>query len=157
MAFKVKKTILTDKGETNEAYIRFSRYDIQKNGDVTFFIEMFLSEREVLDAMPTPNNPNACKNYQIGEAIYIDMKKKVMVTNTHKKNVEIVIPAVLDEDGMIITPERKEYREEDVVEETEMAVPDMTPLTNGTIFAYAYELLKEKLVSLYGEENIEIV
>ena len=33
----------------------------------------------------------------------------------------------------------------------------MTPLTNGTIFEYAYEQLRQKLVPLYGEENIEIV
>ena len=114
MAFKINKTILTDKGETNEAYVRFSRYDVQKNGDVTFFIEMFLSQREVLDAMPTPNNPNACKNAAIGEVIYIDMKKKVKVMATSKRTVEVPVPEERDEDGNIIKLAYKTYREEEV-------------------------------------------
>ena len=155
MAFKINKTILTDKGETNEAYVRFSRYDVQKNGDVTFFIEMFMSQREVLDAMPTPNNPNACKNAAIGDIIYIDMKKKVKILTKNKITTEVLVPEEKDADGNIIKLAHKTYKEEEVEEESEIAVPDMTPLTNGTIFAFAYDKLKEKLVSLYGEENIE--
>lgn len=155
MAFKINKTILTDKGETNEAYVRFSRYDVQKNGDVTFFIEMFMSQREVLDAMPTPNNPNACKNAAIGDMIYIDMKKKVKILTKNKITTEVLVPEEKDADGNIIKLAHKTYKEEEVEEESEIAVPDMTPLTNGTIFAFAYDRLKEKLVSLYGEENIE--
>ena len=102
MAFKINKTILTDKGETNEAYVRFSRYDVQKNGDVTFFIEMFMSQREVLDAMPTPNNPNACKNAAIGDIIYIDMKKKVKILTKNKITTEVLVPEEKDADGNII-------------------------------------------------------
>lgn len=157
MAFKINKTIYTDKGETNEAYVRFSKYEIDKGGEAVFFIEIFLSDREVLEPVLGIYNPNACKNAQIGEAINISLKKTIMVDAPSKRTIETEIPAVLDEDGAIITPARKEYTEEDVVDRVEKAVSDMTPLTNGTIFKYAYEKLREKLVSLYGEENIEIV
>lgn len=157
MAFKINKTILTDKGETNEAYVRFSKYEIDKVGEALFYIEIFLSDREVLEPVPGIFNANACKNDQIGQAISVRLKKTIMVDAPSKRTVETEIPAVVDEDGTIITPARKEYTEEDVVDTVEKAVPDMTPLTTGTIFEYAYEKLRQKLVTLYGEEYIEVV
>lgn len=157
MAFKINKNIYTDKGETDEAYVRFSRYEISKSGEALFYVEIFLSDRENLESIPGLFNPNSCKNDQIGQIINVRLKKNIMVDVTSKKTVETEIPAVLDEDGTIVTPARKEYTEEDVVDTVEKAVPDMTPLTNGTIFEYAYEKLRQKLVSLYGEEYIEVV
>jgi hypothetical protein len=157
MAFKINKTILTDKGETNEAYVRFSKYEIDKIGEALFYIEIFLSDREVLEPVAGIFNPNACKNDQIGQAIRVSLKKTIMVDVPSKRTVETEIPAVLDEDGAIVTPARKQYTEEDVVDRVEKAIPDMTPLTNGTIFEYAYEQLRQKLISLYGEDFIEVV
>lgn len=157
MAFKINKTIYTDKGETNEAYVRFSKYEIDKVGEARFSIEIFLSDREVLEPVPGIFNANACKNDQIGQVINVRLKKIIMVDAPSKRTVETEIPAVLDEDGAIITPARKEYTEEDVVDRVEKSVPDLTPLTNGTIFEYAYEQLKQKLISLYGEDFIEVV
>jgi|LakMenE01Jun11ns_1017448.scaffolds.fasta_scaffold9895529_2 hypothetical protein len=157
MAFKINKTILTDKGETNEAYVRFSKYEIDKIGEALFYIEIFLSDREVLEPVAGIFNSNACKNDQIGQAIRVSLKKTIMVDAPSKRTVETEIPAVLDEDGAIITPARKQYTEEDVVDRVEKAIPDMTPLTNGTIFEYAYEQLRQKLISLYGEDFIEVV
>jgi hypothetical protein len=157
MAFKINKTIYTDKGETSEAYVRFSKYEIDKVGEARFSIEIFLSDREVLEPVPGIFNANACKNDQIGQVISVRLKKIIMVDAPSKRTVETEIPAVLDEDGAIVTPARKEYTEEDVVGSVEKAVPDLTPLTNGTIFEYAYEQLKQKLISLYGEDFIEVV
>jgi hypothetical protein len=157
MAFKINKTILTDKGETNDAYVRFSKYEIDKIGEALFYIEIFLSDREVLEPVAGIFNPNACKNDQIGQAIRVSLKKTIMVDVPSKRTVETEIPAVLDEDGAIVTPARKQYTEEDVVDRVEKAIPDMTPLTNGTIFEYAYEQLRQKLISLYGEDFIEVV
>ena len=157
MAFKINKTILTDKGETNEAYVRFSKYEIDKIGEALFYIEIFLSDREVIEPVAGIFNPNACKNDQIGQAIRVSLKKTIMVDVPSKRTVETEIPAVLDEDGAIVTPARKQYTEEDVVDRVEKAIPDMTPLTNGTIFEYAYEQLRQKLISLYGEDFIEVV
>jgi hypothetical protein len=157
MAFKINKTILTDKGETNEAYVRFSKYEIDKIGEALFYIEIFLSDREVLEPVAGIFNPNACKNDQIGQSIRVSLKKTIMVDAPSKRTIETQIPAVLDEDGTIIAPARKEYTEKDVVDTVQKTVPDMTPLTNGTIFEYAYEKLRQKLVSLYGEEYIEVV
>jgi hypothetical protein len=157
MAFKINKTILTDKGETNEAYVRFSKYEIDKIGEALFYIEIFLSDREVLEPVAGIFNSNACKNDQIGQAIRVSLKKTIMVDAPSKRTVETEIPAVLDEDGAIVTPARKQYTEEDVVDRVEKAIPDMTPLTNGTIFEYAYEQLRQKLISLYGEDFIEVV
>lgn len=33
-------------------------------------------------------------------------------------------------------------------------VPDMSPLEDGTIFAFGYAKLKDKLVELFGAENV---
>ena len=32
--------------------------------------------------------------------------------------------------------------------------PDLSPVQNGTVFAYAYAQLKTKLIGIFGAENI---
>lgn len=157
MAFKINKEIVTSKGVTSEAYVRISKYEVDKVGKATFKVDSFLSEQTVLDSFDTPYNPERAIIHEVGETIMIWLQKDVDVVLTEMETIPVTIPAVLDEDGMIVTPERKEYSQQEVQRTITKKVPDLSSLENGTIFQHGYEHLRQKLVSLYGEENIEIV
>ena len=43
---------------------------------------------------------------------------------------------------------------QDVEETYTSVVPDLTPLEDETIFAFGYAKLKDKLVGLFGAENV---
>lgn len=157
MAFKINKEIVTSKGVTSEAYVRISKYEIDKVGKAIFKIDSFLNEQSVLDAFETPYNPERAIIHEVGEHLHIWLQKDLDVITTEMETKIVTIPAVLDEDGLTITPERKEYVQNEVEKTITKKVPDLSPVENGTIFQFGYAQLKEKLVSLYGEENIEIV
>lgn len=157
MAFKINKEIVTSKGVTSEAYVRISKYEVDKVGKATFKVDSFLSEQTVLDAFDTPYNPERAIIHEVGETIMIWLQKDIDVVLTEMETIPVVIPAVLAEDGTIVTPEKREYTQKEVQRTINKKVPDLSSLENGTIFQHGYEHLRQKLVSLYGEENIEIV
>jgi hypothetical protein len=156
MAFKITKEIVTSKGVTSEAYVRISKYEIDKVGKAIFKIDSFLNKQSVLDAFETPYNPERAIIHELGEHLHIWLQKDLDVITKEMETETVTIKAVLDEDGLIITPEKKEYIQKEVERIVTKKVPDLSSLENGTIFQHGYDHLKQKLVSLYGEENIII-
>lgn len=159
MALKITTQIGTDKGITSEAYVRIADYQVSKSGSANFRIELFQSQADAAPAagnmFSTPIYSSQARNQQIGEALWVPLTKEVEATRTVKKNVEVVTPATIsEEDGTIVTPESRTWEMQDVEETYTTTVPDLSPLENGTIFAFAYGKLKTKLADLFGAENV---
>jgi hypothetical protein len=158
MALKITTQIGTDKGITSEAYVRIAEYQVSKHGNANFRIELFQAQAESVikngNMYPTPIGGMQARNQEIGDSLWVPMTKEVEGTRTVKKNVEIVTPSVFDEDGIITTPESRTWEMQDVEETHISVVPDLTPLEDSTIFEFGYAKLKDKLVGLFGAENV---
>lgn len=139
MAFKIKKAIGTDAGIIIGAYVRISSYEINKNGRVNFILDIFENkDASVIEAAQLPTvHPNKLQSKEIGLSLELDLSQKVKYTKTITKQV----------DGV----------DTDMEEEFMKKVSDISVFESKTIFEVGYEKLGEKLSTLYGEENIEIV
>lgn len=159
MALKITTQIGTDKGITSEAYVRIADYQVSKYGSANFRIELFQSQEDSLvnaNGMYLPAaSGGQSRNQQIGDNLWVALTKEVESTRTVQRSVEVLIPATIsEEDGSIIAPESKTWEMKDVVETYTTTVPDLSPLEDGTIFAFAYSKLKTKLSDLFGAENV---
>lgn len=140
MALKITSQIGTDKGITSEAYVRIANYQLSKFGSANFNLEIFQSEE---DAVPVSGimpgmMAGQARNQQIGESIYVLLTKQVEET--------ISVPQLgLDEEGNPLP------NVDQVITKT---VPDLSSAEGVDIFAFGYSHLKDKLVGLFGEENI---
>lgn len=157
MALKITTQIGTDKGITSEAYVRIADYQVSKYGSGNFRIELFQTQADSVvntGMYPTPMGGGQARNQQIGENLWVALTKEVEATRTVQRSVEVVTPAVLAEDGTVVTPESSTWEMQDVEETYTTTAPDLSALEDGTIFAFAYGKLKEKLVTLFGTENV---
>ena len=154
MAIKITTQIGTDKGITNEAYVRIADYQVSKYGNANFRIELFSKQEDIASTDSPMVGGNQARNQQIGENLWVTLTKQVDATRTVKKNVEVITDAVLDSNGDVVTPASSTWELQDVEETYSKTVPDLSPLETGTIFAFGYTKLKEKLTDLFGAENI---
>ena len=154
MALKITTQIGTDRGITNEAYVRIADYQVSKNGSANLRIELFQNQEASENAENVPAYSNQARNQEIGDTIWIPLKKEVEATRVVSKNLPVEVAAVLAEDGSVITPGSTRWEMQDVEETYTKTVPDLTPLEDATIFAFGYAKLKEKLSDLFGAENI---
>lgn len=152
MALKITTQIGTDKGITSEAYVRIADYQVSKFGSANFRIELFQSQADAATTSGTMYSTAAggsqARNQQIGENLWVSLTKEVEATRTIQKNVEV------DSTPTEGVPSYKTWATQDVEETYTATVPDLSPLEEGTIFAFAYGKLKTKLSDLFGAENI---
>ena len=157
MALKITAQIGTDKGITSEAYVRIADYQVSKYGSASFRIELFQAQADSVTnngMYPSHMGNGIARNQQIGDSVWVAMTKEVEATRTVQRSVEVVTEAVLDSEGEVITPASSTWEMQDVEETYTATVPDLSPLEDGTIFAFAYGKLKTKLVDLFGAGNV---
>lgn len=157
MAIKITTQIGTDKGITSEAYVRISNYQISKYGYANFQLEVFQSQNDVTvisGANMPPLMTGTAQNQQIGNYLQVPLTKEVAKTITVNKHVQVTVPEIKDENGVVTTPSSIQWENQDVQEEMNVLVPDMSSVEAGTIFEFGYSKLKEKLVTLFGAEHI---
>jgi len=170
MAIRITTQIGTDKGITDQAYIRIADYQISKYGSANFRLEVFQSEADIPSAngsypLGFISSAGTARNQQIGESLHVPLTKQETRTVTVKKLVpvqveEVVeIPGHSDDEGMVPTTitqtvTRTEMQEQDVQETITVTVPDLTPAENIDVFEFGYGKLKEKLVALFGADNV---
>ena len=139
MAFQINTPIGTDAGIIEGAYVRIGGYDISKNGNVVFIIEVF-RDKDSTDTdtsyIPTVH-PNRLQSKEIGSSLNVKMIRRITYTKTITKQV----------DGV----------DTEMEEEFSKTVTDLSVFETKTIFEVGYEKLGEKLTALYGAENIETV
>ena len=167
MALKITSQIGTDKGITSEAYVRIADYQISKSGSANLRLELFQSQADATSAgpnMPAPMGGHLANNQQIGNSLWIPLTKEVTETRTVKRMVpvqvteEVQVPGPNDEDGnpttVTETVTRTEMQEQDVEEVVTKIVPDLSSVEDKDVFEFGYGKLKEKLVSLFGADNV---
>jgi len=139
MAFKINIPIGTNEGIVTGAYVRISGYDVNKNGNVVFVIDVFKDEDSSKhDTAYIPViHPNKLQSKEIGISLDVKMTKRIQYTKMITKQV----------DGIDTQMEETFYKN----------VSDLSIFEAKSIFEVGYEKLGEKLASLYGEENIETV
>ena len=165
MALKIIKSIGTDKGITNEAYVRIADYQISKSGNANFRIELFLNAADATaNQTGMPGSYNQARNQEIGEYLSVPLTKEVeeVLTRTVVNPVETEVTktrTVTAEDGTETTEEYTvmemiptEVEEEYTVTKT---VPDLSSAENVDIFAFGYTHLKAKLVKLFTASKVE--
>ena len=166
MALKITKSIGTDKGITNEAYVRIADYQISKSGNANFRIQLYMSEADATPASASlgPMGGDQARNQQIGEYLSIPLTKQVEETKTRTmmRPVETEVTrtrTVTNEAGEEVEEEYtvKEYSTEEVTEEYTVTntVPDLSSAEGVDIFAFGYSHLKAKLVSLFTAAKVE--
>ena len=154
MALKITTPLGTDRGITCEAYVRIADYQVSKYGSANFRVELFLNQEDTVATDRPMWGGGQARNQQIGESVGVQMTKEVEATRTVQQRVEVLVAEVLDSEGEIVTPASRTWEMQDVEETYMKTVPDMSPLEDGTIFAFGYAKLKDKLVELFGAENV---
>jgi hypothetical protein len=154
MALKITAPLGTDRGITSEAYVRIADYQVSKYGSANFRVELFLNQEDTVSTDRPMWGGSQARNQQIGESVGVQMTKEVEATRTIQQRVEVLVAEVLDSEGEIVTPASRTWEMQDVEETYMKTVPDMSPLEDGTIFAFGYAKLKDKLVELFGAENV---
>lgn len=168
MALKILSQIGTDQGITSEAYVRISEYNLSKQGcSANFRVQLFLKEADAKPAVRTtpynPMNPEA-KSQIVGDYLYISLQKEVEVekectrtvpTQVQKEQTITVTDPVTGEE----TSTTQTITVTEMVEETypcteKTFVCDLTPVEGVDIFNFGYGKLKEKLVGIFGADNV---
>lgn len=168
MALKILSQIGTDQGITSEAYLRIVDYNLSKQGcSANFRLQLFLKEA---DAKPVvrlspynPGNPEA-KCQLIGDYLYHSFGKEVDVDS---ECTRVVSKEVQKEETIIITdPETGEETTTtqtitviEMVEEKYACTVkewqcDLATVEGVDIFHFGYGKLKEKMISIFGADNV---
>ena len=138
MALKITTQIGTDRGITNEAYIRISDYQISKPAaSATFRIEIHQSQPAEGESI---GFGTSARNQQIGDALYVSFMKSVETTVTGTR-----ITGYNDAQE----PIEESYTETVLVPELDLSEAEAT-----NIFAFGYAKLKVKLQDLFGAGNV---
>lgn len=169
MALKILSQIGTDQGITSEAYLRISDYNLNKIGcGANFRLQLFMSEADakpaLLKDMPyNPANPEA-KCQLIGDYMNMSFYKEVIIEETCTRTVpkevqkeQTVIttdPVTGEETSVTETITVIEYVEEQYPCEKTIWVCDLTAVEGVDIFHFGYAKLKEKMIAIFGEENV---
>ena len=159
MALKITTQIGTNRGLTSEAYIRIFRYEVSKLGFMNCWLQVYQSEADA--NQPAGETPiyKESVSLEIGSTCKIPLvdtltrtvKKQQLVEYQETIKVPIYVDAVqTGVEDKVFT--RKKPMEVDVEETYE--VPNLSLIEGQDIFEYGYTKLKEKLVTLYGAENI---
>jgi hypothetical protein len=157
MALKVTKSIGTNRGITQNAYIRIADYQISKSGSANFRIQLYMDEAA---AKENTMMGAQAQNIEIGESLNVSLMKEVEETYTYTQTVQEekeVVKTYTNDAGEEVSETVKEMVpvEKEMTGTRKSNVIDLSPLQGVDIFAYAYGKLKEKLISLYGATKVE--
>ena len=158
MALKVTKSIGTNRGITQNAYIRIADYQISKYGSANFRIQLYMDEAAAKENSMMMGAQ--AQNIEIGESLNVSLMKEVEETYTYTQTVQEekeVVKTYTNDAGEEVSETVKEMVpvEKEMTGTRKSNVIDLSPLQGVDIFAYAYGKLKEKLISLYGATKVE--
>jgi hypothetical protein len=163
MALIVNTPIGTDRGLANNAYIRINEYRVVKTGECVFDIHIYKTKEEAVIAdsnIGTYGKANhlTCMSLEIGKEIRVDLSREIVKTVTVPKETpttSIVTKTIGSGDRMkSYTVSESTIEMQNHTYETTLKVPDWTTMEAHNIFEFGYSMLKDRLVKLYGEENV---
>lgn len=159
MALRVTTPIGTDRGLIQNAYIRIGEYRVLKTGECIFDIHIYKSQEDAIIAdssMATIGKANerTCFSLEIGKEVKIDLGREIVKTVTVPKEIPMTVKRTktigshsYEVTENMITSSLHTY-------ETKIKVPNWNALQNNNIFEFGYAVLKDRLVELYGAENV---
>jgi hypothetical protein len=158
MALKITKSIGTNRGITQNAYVRIADYQISKFGSANFRIQLFMDEAAAKESNSMMGSQ--AQNIEIGESLSVSLMKEVEETYTYTQTVQEekdVVKTYTNEAGEEISETVKEMVpvEKEMTGTRKSMVVDLSPVQGVDIFTFGYAKLKEKLVSLYGATKVE--
>ena len=146
MAVKITTNIGTDRGITNEAYVRIADYHLSKNGGgANFRLEIFQSQEDASPSVGIMTTGQVARNQQIGETLYVSFWKTIETEVT--KTRPVMVMGTSGSAGS--EPEMEEYQETVTTQEIDFSAAEAT-----NIFSFGYSELKKKLKELFGEANV---
>lgn len=170
MGLKINTQIGTDRGITDEGYIRIESFDMdRRKGDMIVRTKLFLSEAEAAETA-TPkydelgagmNEGNFAKNINIPEYYRFPMTSSMMFTRSLDIQVEASesyeeeVPSLDGSGSEMITKWRHFLTMSADIQHYSASVVDFSPITGSTIYDFAYPLIKYNLEQSFGEGNIE--
>lgn len=101
MAIKIKSQIGTDKGITNDAYVRISEYQLSKYGSASFVIELYNSKEDADNVDSKQYNLLKANNSEIGSSLDISLTKEIE-EEINGKTIVKVVPDLSSAIGMDI-------------------------------------------------------
>lgn len=159
MALRVTTPIGTDRGLIQNAYIRIGEYRVLKTGECIFDVHIYKNQEDAILAdsnMATIGKANerTCFSLEIGKEVRIDLGREIVKTVTVPKEIPMTVKRT-----RTIGSHSYEVTENTITSslhtfETKIKVPNWSALQNNNIFAFGYAVLKDRLVELYGVENI---
>jgi hypothetical protein len=158
MALKITKSIGTNRGITQNAYVRIADYQISKFGSANFRIQLFMDEAAAKESNSMMGSQ--AQNIEIGESLNVSLMSEVEETYTYTQTVQEekdVVKTYTNEAGEEISETVKEMVpvEKEMTGTRKSTVVDLSSVQGVDIFTFGYAKLKEKLVSLYGATKVE--
>lgn len=160
MGLKITKQIGTNRGLTSEAYVRIANYEVMKSGYFKIWLQVFQSQEDTVQKEGEAPMFKESVSLEIGSLLDIPLQKeltKMVMRNQLVDEPSTITVPKFDENGVTIGSEEKEIMRKTLKEvevEEAYSVPDLTILNGKDIFEFGYTKLKEKLVGLFGEENV---
>jgi hypothetical protein len=163
MALTINTPIGTDRGLTNNAYVRINEYRVLKTGECIFDIHIYKSKEDAIIADSNiatygKSNHLTCMSLEIGKELRVDLSREIVKTvtiPTETPTTAIVTKTIGSGDRMkSYTVTENSIEMQSRTFETTLKVADWTTLENHNIFEFGYAMLKDKLVQLYGDENV---
>ena len=161
MALKITTQIGTNRGLTSEAYVRIGSYDLKKSGELELWLQIYQTESDANQPIGVTPMYKESVSLEIGSVLKVPLLKNVTIQvrkTMPVDEVQTVTVPVRNAEGVVTSTEEKEMTRK-VMKEVEVdeviQVADMSLIEGQDIFLFGYAKLKEKLVSLYGSENIQ--
>lgn len=161
MALKITKEIGTNRGITNNAYIRIHGYEISKQGFLKLNLQMYQNEEDAIVKVGETPLFKESFSLEIGSTFIIPLvktltrqvEKDVFVEEEYEKSIPL-----MDENNKFTGEFKTELAIQKVPKkmmvEEEYGVPDLSLLVGADIFEFGYSALKVKLIQLFGAENV---
>lgn len=169
MGLVINTQIGTDRGITEEGYIRIESFDMdRRKGDMIVRTKLFLSEADASETA-TPkydelgagmNEGNFARNVNIPEYYRFPMTSSAMFTRSLDIEVEASesyeeeVPTLDGSGSEMITKWRHFMTMSADIQHYSASVVDFSPITGSTIYEFAYPLIKYNLEQSFGEGNI---
>lgn len=171
MALIINKSIGTSKGITDEGYVRIESFEFRKNlGYLRVFPVLYMNKGAASSASfdeYEDNRPDAtglewkASNDDIKEIYKFPVTESVVNTRDFERtylvshSVDVMVPDPANP-GTEITQSTIDYRNETVTgsEEYTTHLISTNPISSGSIYDFAYPLLKERLNVVFGSGSV---
>lgn len=145
MGLKIITPIGTDRGITEEAYLRITTYMINKNGSITLQLELFLNKEASRDiTQQSPMYMSTASNQQISNNHSFMVTKDIVTTVTNTRTVTTYDA----------TTGEPTYAEETYTEDITSTVSDIARLETVNVFDLCYDSLRLRLEDIFGVDNV---